>query len=619
MSRQNTPLLVAPAHLWRSLLACSLFGMLASCTWNNNVLPDCPDANESLEGCAPPHLVQDAQTAKLYEKRSWVDPKDSQIDAVEQGRSADIPVNASLAKFIGSTDVGGLTSLAVKIWMIENAEHTLDLMYYIFRDDLVGHAMLGALCDAVQRGVDIRFMTDSIGSSTLKKDNIRALESCAYKADYIRNADGEATVHRARVQAVVFNATSRIFVNSNRRSHDKLIVKDGRFGSKAYAITGGRNVSLDYYGILPDGSRNPHTYADADILVRAVEASETEPFTVGDVTAEYYNLLFNFKNNARLTIQTVRHPEIAYANRRSGFRESLAQLKALPRFKEVFDTMPTYASSGFHDANVSVAHELSNLTDKNVVTKAVENAELNPNSIMTVLSKIKDGDFQTVRIVSPYIFAAEYKGDGEVVLDEARILLDWLDAHPNSTIDLVTNSVLTSDNTSTQAVIDMNLVPRLLLTDELREQWLDEGTPNERRPELVESEGWLRMVNHPRLRIYETGKLDDARFGGDLDYSKLHAKYITADNEGFVGTTNFDYRSRLYNNEMGFVFESEGLTRDIEANTDYLISISYRWGSVEWLELRARMSELLGNKGFSTKHQRGLYKTLKNSGLIWLF
>ena len=35
--------------------------------------------------------------------------------------------------------------------------------------------------------------------------------------------------------------------------------------------------------------------------------------------------------------------------------------------------------------------------------------------------------------------------------------------------------------------------------------------------------------------------------------------------------------------------------------------------------LRARMSELKGDKASATRHQRGLYKTLKNTGAIWWF
>ena len=53
-----------------------------------------------------------------------------------------------------------LKSLAAKLWMIENAEYTVDVMYYIFKRDTVGYAVLGALCNAVKRGVDVRIMDE---------------------------------------------------------------------------------------------------------------------------------------------------------------------------------------------------------------------------------------------------------------------------------------------------------------------------------------------------------------------------------------------------------------------------------------------------------------------------
>jgi hypothetical protein len=204
-------------------------------------------------------------------------------------------------------------------------------------------------------------------------------------------------------------------------------------------------------------------------------------------------------------------------------------------------------------------------------------------------------------------------------VDDAKDVRDWLEQHPNSSIDIVTNSVLTSDNFSTQSVIDIDLVPRLLMTEDMKEQWGSKQDDSELIAELVQSDAWIEMVNHPRLRIYETGTLDDVLFGGHYHHSKLHAKYVIGGSFGFVGTSNFDYRSRLYNSEMGFFFDSEEMVKDMAANTDYLISLSYRWGSPEWLEMRQRLGELGGAKGYTVRHQRGIYKTIKNTGLMWLF
>jgi hypothetical protein len=580
----------------------------------------CPVGTQKLDGCPPLGAIDDPEIAVLYQSRTWQRAAALDIDPIEAGRDAKIPINHARAKFIGSTDEGGLTSLAAKLHLIEQAEHTADVMYYIFSDDLVGLAILGALCDAVQRGVDVRIMIDSIGSIGLDRNYLRALESCAIDAGFIRNEAGELTIYKARIQPVIFNAASKIFVNHNRRSHDKLLVIDGWFPEKASVMTGGRNISLAYYGILPDGSHNPDTYRDAEIFLRGGASADEGRRTVGSVSEVYYTLLFSFKNNKRLKMARSPDPRAKYEDERRLFRDSLAQLRALPRLKSYLDGMEQYVSGGFHDAEVRLAHELANLTDNHVVTNAVENVASNPNSIMAILASVRDEHFDSIRIVSPYMFAALYKDEeGNVVLDDAANMLQWLEDHPDSTISIVTNSVLTSDNFFTQAVIDMDLAPRLLLSEQLQAWWLEKPEKSELNPELVESDDWQRMVNHPRLHIYETGKIDDVRFGGNVDHAKLHAKYTLSDDFGFVGTMNFDYRSRLYNNEMGFFYRSEGLAADVRANTDYLLSVSYRWGSPEWLDMRRQLMAQKDSKASRTRKQRRLYKFLKNTGLDWFF
>jgi len=602
-----------------SLLLTIAIGLSACATYQ--IAPDdCPAGTQKLSGCPPLDAIVDDEIAALYVERTWVGASELEIDPIALGRDAEIPINSARAKFIGSTDEDALTSLAAKIWLIEQAGHTVDVMYYIFHADLVGHAMLGALCDAVRRGVDVRIMIDSLGSSSFKKKNLKALESCAIDAGFMRNESGQKTVYKARVQPVIFNAASRIFVNHNRRSHDKLLVVDGSFDEKSAVMTGGRNISLSYYGILPGGSHNPETYRDAEIFLRGGEGSMSEEFSVGRVSEIYYSLLFLFKNNKRLTMGSTNDPLKAYDDERRQFDENLAALKALPRFRELYDTMSAYVSLDFHEADVRLAHELTNLTNKKVVSNAVENADLNPNSILTNLAKARETDRDNVQIVSPYMFAALYKDkQGNVVVDEAENILRWLDGHPQGTIEIVTNSALTSDNFFTQSVIDMDMVPRLLLSAEYQQKWLEKPANSEFNPELVEGDAWINMVDVPRLRVHETGRLDSRLLGGDVDYGKLHAKYIVSDDIGFVGTTNFDYRSRLYNNEMGFFFKSTELADDLRRNTAYLQSISYPWGSPQWLEMRRRLMDLKGSKASTTRKQRGIYKTLKNTGLQWFF
>ena len=97
--------------------------------------------------------------------------------------------------------------------------------------------------------------------------------------------------------------------------------------------------------------------------------------------------------------------------------------------------------------------------------------------------------------------------------------------------------------------------------------------------------------------------------------SSLHFMGIDG---GFVGTANFDYRSRLYNNEMGFFYSGEAVHADLDAIFEDLIADSYRWGSPEWLEMRQKVRDKGGIKGQSTRSQRAIFKTLRATGADWL-
>ncbi len=211
------------------------------------VKKQCPPGTQNLPDCPPADAVNDEGVNKLYTSRTWLPPDKQTMDPIKAGNEAQVPVNKARAKVIGPTYDEALHSLAAKIWLIENAEHTVDVMYYIFATDPVGYAVLGALCNAVKRGVDVRIMVDSLGSMRPAHNELRALETCGEEAGFMRNAQGQITTKKARVQVVIFNAITKF--QFNRRSHDKLLVVDGHIPEKAAVMTGGRNISLDYYGI----------------------------------------------------------------------------------------------------------------------------------------------------------------------------------------------------------------------------------------------------------------------------------------------------------------------------------------------------------------------------------
>ena len=588
----------------------------------------CEPGASGLRQCPPANAIADAKVDSDYELRTWLSPSDLNFDPVKVGDSAKVPINNARMKIIGPTYQEALSSLAAKIWLIENAEHTIDATYYIFKGDPVGYSLLGAMCNAVKRGVDVRLMVDSLGSFSFNHSMLRALETCTEEAGFMRNEKGQVTTKRARAQIVVFNAFSKF--QFNRRSHDKLLVIDGAYADKAVVLTGGRNVSLDYYGINEDGSKDPTAFRDLEILLRPDLDQAKEELTVGDIGERYYTTVFLYQENKRILPRTARPRkgdessryqfEAGYIAEREKAQESLAFLKSLPDLKILLDDMPRFMGEDFHPAKVRLAHQLSNLTNQDVTTKALENIARNQNSISYLYEKLVQQKLDegitdvpvTLRIVSPYLFAGVYKNEkGEVIYDDVKNVHDLLQDHPNVKLEIITNSVLTSDNFFTQAIIDMEMAPRLLLSAEQQEKWLEDTENGEFNPELVESEEWIERINHPQIFIYETGGLDSVELGGDRYYGKLHAKFIVGDRTGFVGTSNFDYRSILYNNEMGFFYQSDGVRDDAVKVFEQLKSTSLRWGTPEWLEMRRKTMESDSDKAGPARKQRGIYNTME--------
>ena len=267
--------------------------MLSACT----SMPGqrgCVPGGTGLQQCPPEGAIDDANVNADYKLRTWLPPSELDFDPVKKGDEVSVPVNSARVKIIGPKYEDAVSSLAAKIWLIENAQHTVDATYYIFHRDPVGYAMLGAMCNAVKRGVDVRIMVDSLGSFSVEHAWLRALASCEEDAGFMVNENGQVTNKRARVQAVIFNSFSKL--QFNRRSHDKLLVIDGAYPDKAVVMTGGRNISLDYYGINEDGSKDPTAFRDLEILLRA-GLDQGDDVTVGDISERYYTIVFLYKEN----------------------------------------------------------------------------------------------------------------------------------------------------------------------------------------------------------------------------------------------------------------------------------------------------------------------------------
>ena len=109
---------------------------------------------------------------------------------------------------------------------IERAQHHVHAQFFIVRADATGTKFIDALCACARRGVQVRFLVDSVGSYALPRRLFRQVEEAGGRA---------ATFLPLRNPLRV-----------NLRNHRKILVVDGHTG-----FCGGLNLGTEYLGEQP--------------------------------------------------------------------------------------------------------------------------------------------------------------------------------------------------------------------------------------------------------------------------------------------------------------------------------------------------------------------------------
>ncbi|WP_346836580.1 phospholipase D family protein [Microbulbifer sp. SAOS-129_SWC] len=129
----------------------------------------------------------------------------------------------------------GLSAFVARAVLVEEAEVSLDLQYYIYSDDICGRLLTAKLLQAADRGVRVRLLVDDLGTR-LVNPWVSALANHPNMQIRVFNpVEGRSGLRRSLEQALDFG---RI----NHRMHNKLLVADG-----LVMITGGRNIADGYF------------------------------------------------------------------------------------------------------------------------------------------------------------------------------------------------------------------------------------------------------------------------------------------------------------------------------------------------------------------------------------
>jgi putative cardiolipin synthase len=144
----------------------------------------------------------------------------------------------------------------VRYGFASQAEHTLDLQYYLWKGDITGELLLFRALQAADRGVRVRILIDDIYHSG--RDRVYA-EIDAHPDIQVRVFNPMGNRGAGRHPNYVLNKA-----RLNHRMHNKIFLVDN-----AVAVLGGRNIGDDYFGIDPNLN-----FHDLDVLAVGPVAQE---------------------------------------------------------------------------------------------------------------------------------------------------------------------------------------------------------------------------------------------------------------------------------------------------------------------------------------------------------
>jgi len=172
-------------------------------------------------------------------------------------------------------------SLAIRLAMVEAAEKSIDLQYYIIHDDVASNLMLEALLRAAERGVRVRFLIDGITFSEVD-GNLAVLDNQPNIQIRVFNPvfkPGIPLMAKLRVGFLDLEGFTR-------RMHNKSLIVDNQL-----SVTGGRNLGDEYFDENPDTN-----FKDLDTLA------------AGPITARISNSFDKYWNDGNAWLIADLHP-----------------------------------------------------------------------------------------------------------------------------------------------------------------------------------------------------------------------------------------------------------------------------------------------------------------------
>jgi cardiolipin synthase C len=412
----------------------------------------------------------------------------------------------------------GIDGFLTRVQMIDAAERTLDLQYFIFRGDETGRLLIEALLRAADRGVRVRVLVDD-GDTIAGDEQVIALD--AHPGIEIRIFNpfayrGHNTL--LRTGEFLFNV-SRL----DYRMHNKLLVVDN-----TVALIGGRNIGNQYFQMDPESQ-----FADDDVFAAGPIAAQ-----LSATFDEYWNSQFAIPAEA-LGRKKPTAAALAVHRKQASERagpQLVPQLQPLKGsgvdYIKRIATGEPYAGmiSGQLPLVWAQAQVVCDSPDKKHVEHGTVGGRLMTQAVADAVGAVQ---FELL-MVTPFFVPAD---------KEMQLLKDLRQRQVH--VRILTNSLESTRDPVAQSGYRHYRVPLL-----------EEGV------ELYE----VRSLLGNARGSGQTAKL--SRYG---NYA-LHAKLFVFDRRRvFIGSMNFDQRSKRINTEVGLIIDSPELAQQTATRFEAMV------------------------------------------------
>ena len=196
----------------------------------------------------------------------------------------------------------GMDALGMRLRLAERAEKSLDLQYFLMKNDTAGAVIANALLKAADRGVRVRFLLDDI-FTTVPDDSFLLINQHPNIEIRIFNP-----ISRSGISTLNF---IRHFKQANRRMHNKSFTADN-----AVSIVGGRNIADEYFQLKTDV-----VFIDFDVLA------------VGPIVTEISHSFDEYWNHSRAV------PIEQFINTRQSDDLETVREEISEEFDDIYDTV----------------------------------------------------------------------------------------------------------------------------------------------------------------------------------------------------------------------------------------------------------------------------------------